>query len=127
MTPVTAPQIRKKDRTESILTSADRMSWRCEPSTRSARRWRARAGGSERALPSVRSSLTGACRVQLMSTRLSLLVLLVVSSWSLLLGGCAKNLVPFTQEMRVEHRLTDQDLKNLQFYVSHRVTLRREL
>src|SRR5688572_25799403 len=50
---------------------------------------------------------------------------------ALLLGlltvGCGSTLVPFTQEIRVEHGLTDKDLKNLQFYVSHTITLRREL
>lgn len=49
----------------------------------------------------------------------------------LLLGlatvGCGSSLVPFTHEIRAQHGLTDADLKNLQFYVSHRITLRREL
>jgi hypothetical protein len=35
--------------------------------------------------------------------------------------------VPFTQELRNEHKLTADDLKNLQFYNSHEITLRREL
>jgi len=40
------------------------------------------------------------------------------------LGGCA-SYVPFTHELRTEHGLTDDEVKNLQFYVSHDVTLRR--
>ncbi len=42
------------------------------------------------------------------------------------LGGCA-SYVPFTHELRTEHGLTDEEVKNLQFYVSHEVTLRREV
>jgi hypothetical protein len=41
--------------------------------------------------------------------------------------GCGGGLVPFTQETRSAHNLSDDDVKNLQFYVSHRITLRREL
>ena len=44
-----------------------------------------------------------------------------------LLTGCGGGLIPFTHEIRVQHGLTNDDLKNLQFYVSHKVTLRREL
>jgi len=40
--------------------------------------------------------------------------------------GCA-SFQPFTQELRNEHRLTGDDLRNLQFYNSHTITLRREL
>ena len=39
--------------------------------------------------------------------------------------GCA-SFVPFTYEMRAQHRLTDDEVKNLQFYSSHQITLRRE-
>ena len=53
---------------------------------------------------------------------LSVLIALLVT-----LAGCGRTLVPFTQEIRVQHRLSDADVKNLQFYLSHRVTLRREL
>jgi hypothetical protein len=42
------------------------------------------------------------------------------------LTGCA-SYVPFTQELRNEHKLAADDLKNLQFYNSHAITLRREL
>jgi hypothetical protein len=46
---------------------------------------------------------------------------------SLLFGtGCAAY-VPFTQEIRDQHHLTKDDLKNLQFYTSSRITLRREI
>jgi hypothetical protein len=40
--------------------------------------------------------------------------------------GCS-SLVPFTHEIRTQNNLTDQDLQQLQFYVSHDVTLRREV
>ncbi|WP_437510213.1 DNA-directed RNA polymerase [Sorangium sp. So ce1099] len=43
------------------------------------------------------------------------------------LAGCGPRLVPFTHELRVQHDLTDRDVKNLQFYLSHEVALRREL
>jgi hypothetical protein len=43
------------------------------------------------------------------------------------LTGCRPALVPLTQEMREQVRLSEPELKNLQFYVSHTVTLRREL
>ncbi|WP_272418154.1 DNA-directed RNA polymerase [Polyangium jinanense] len=42
------------------------------------------------------------------------------------LTGCA-SLVPFTHEIRTEHGLTDDEVKNLQFYSSHGITLRREI
>ncbi len=41
-------------------------------------------------------------------------------------SGCA-SYVPVTQELRHEHKLTSNDLQNLQFYNSHTITLRREL
>lgn len=40
--------------------------------------------------------------------------------------GCS-SFVPFTYELRAEHRLTDAEVKNLQFYSSHQITLRREV
>ncbi|AGP34261.1 hypothetical protein [Sorangium cellulosum] len=43
------------------------------------------------------------------------------------LAGCAPRLVPFTHELRVQHGLSDRDVKGLQFYVSHDIALRREL
>ena len=62
-----------------------------------------------------------------MFPRPSLASFLATCLFALLLAGCATSLVPFTQELRVQHQLTAKDLQNLQFYVSHRVTLRREL
>ncbi|HEY4121950.1 MAG TPA: DNA-directed RNA polymerase [Byssovorax sp.] len=41
-------------------------------------------------------------------------------------SGCA-SYVPFTHELRDRHNLSSADLKNLQFYVSTKVTLRREV
>lgn len=49
---------------------------------------------------------------------------------SLALGattGCRPALVPLTQELREQNHLSDGELKNLQYYVSHTITLRREL
>jgi hypothetical protein len=40
-------------------------------------------------------------------------------------AGC-RTFVPFTQEIRDQNHLSDAELKNLQFYVSGTVTLRRE-
>lgn len=45
----------------------------------------------------------------------------------LFVTGCGAGLVPFTHELRQDNHLTDAELKNLQFYVSHKITLRREL
>jgi hypothetical protein len=56
-----------------------------------------------------------------------LAIQLAVVVLGLLTAACGKSLVPFTHEIRVQHRLTDADIKNLQFYVSHTVVLRREL
>jgi hypothetical protein len=46
---------------------------------------------------------------------------------ALLVTGCGPRLVPFTHELRVQQGLKKEDLKNLQYYVSHKITLRREL
>jgi hypothetical protein len=54
------------------------------------------------------------------------LVLLAALALSLLTNACSR-LVPFTHELRVQHDLKPEDIKNLQFYVSNRITLRREL
>jgi len=45
----------------------------------------------------------------------------------LFVTGCGSGLIAFTHELRAENRLTDDEIKNLQFYVSHKITLRREL
>ncbi|MEZ4298380.1 MAG: hypothetical protein R3B70_25740 [Polyangiaceae bacterium] len=47
----------------------------------------------------------------------------VVSALSM---GCA-SYVPFTYEMRMEHRLTNDEVQNLQFYSSHEIKLHREV
>jgi hypothetical protein len=57
----------------------------------------------------------------------SLLAALVAAAGLAALTGCGGGMIPFTHELRTEHHLTDADVKNLQFYVSHKVTLRREL
>src|SRR5262245_25659746 len=49
------------------------------------------------------------------------------SAICLFVTGCGASLVPFTHETRVENNLSVEEIKNLQFYVSHRITLRREL
>jgi len=43
------------------------------------------------------------------------------------LTSACSNLVPFTQELRKQYGLSDADVKNLQFYVSHKITLQREM
>lgn len=45
---------------------------------------------------------------------------------ALLSTGCS-SMVPFTYELRSAHRLTDDEVRNLQFYASHEITLRREV
>ena len=51
--------------------------------------------------------------------------LLVAFGLFAFVSGCASYL-PFSQELRDEHKLEAKDLKNLQFYTSHTITLRRE-
>jgi hypothetical protein len=41
-------------------------------------------------------------------------------------AGC-RTFVPFTQEIREQNHLSEAELKNLQYYVSSTITLRREL
>jgi hypothetical protein len=53
--------------------------------------------------------------------------LAVTFTLGLLATGCGAGLVPFTHELREQNRLTDDEIRNLQFYVSHKITLRREL
>lgn len=62
-----------------------------------------------------------------MMNRANILSLAAVSVISLFAIGCGGSLVPFTHETRIENNLTTEEIKNLQFYVSHRITLRREL
>ncbi|XXT21458.1 DNA-directed RNA polymerase [Sorangium sp. So ce429] len=61
------------------------------------------------------------------ATAAALVPLLALATVCLFLAGCGPRLVPFTHELRVQHDLTDRDVKNLQFYLSHEVALRREL
>lgn len=63
----------------------------------------------------------------LSAPRRSLLSTLVLAAVALTVFGGCKSLVPFTHELRTEHGLTDDEIKNLQFYVSHDITLRREI
>jgi hypothetical protein len=46
--------------------------------------------------------------------------------FALLATGCS-SYVPFTYELRSAHRLSDAEVKNLQFYSSKEITLRREV
>lgn len=62
-----------------------------------------------------------------MMNRANILSLAAASVISLFAIGCGGSLVPFTHETRIENNLTVEEIKNLQFYVSHRITLRREL
>jgi hypothetical protein len=62
-----------------------------------------------------------------MLDRISSIAIALVALLGALLIGCGPQLVPFTHELRVQNNLSRDDLKNLQYYVSHRITLRREL
>ncbi|UQA61751.1 DNA-directed RNA polymerase [Polyangium aurulentum] len=59
-------------------------------------------------------------------TRPSLLAALAFTALALVASGC-RSFVPFTHEIRNEYHLTDAEVRNLQFYVSSTVTLRREI
>lgn len=56
----------------------------------------------------------------------SVLSLAVAALFALVMTGC-RTFVPLTQELRDQNRLTEADLKNLQYYVSSTITLRREV
>jgi hypothetical protein len=62
-----------------------------------------------------------------MMNRAPILSFAAAAAFSLFVAGCGGSLVPFTHETRIENNLTVEEVKNLQFYVSHRITLRREL
>lgn len=63
----------------------------------------------------------------MLSVHASRLVSIALASFGLCFAtGCA-SYVPFTHELRTEHGLTDEEVRNLQFYVSHAITLRREV
>jgi hypothetical protein len=61
-----------------------------------------------------------------MTHRASTIAVLIVAALSAVLSGCS-TLVPFTHEIRSQNDLTPEELSQLQFYVSHEVTLRREV
>lgn len=48
------------------------------------------------------------------------------AAFALCSTGCS-SFVPFTYELRASHHLTDDEIRNLQFYSSHEITLRREV
>ncbi|MBK6520741.1 MAG: DNA-directed RNA polymerase [Polyangiaceae bacterium] len=56
----------------------------------------------------------------------SLALKLAFSLATLVLGAGCASYVPFTQELRDQHKLEAKHLKNLQFYNSHEIKLRRE-
>jgi hypothetical protein len=62
-----------------------------------------------------------------MKNPLSPLALSAALALSALSSGCHPTLVPLTQELRDQNRLSEAELKNLQYYLSSTITLRREL
>lgn len=56
----------------------------------------------------------------------ALFLTLVLGSGLLSFSGCAPGRVAFTQSLREQYALSEEDLKNLQYYVSSDVTLQRE-
>ncbi|NUM33913.1 MAG: hypothetical protein HUU50_05185 [Candidatus Brocadiae bacterium] len=42
------------------------------------------------------------------------------------LPGCTSERIPFTQELRQEYQLSEEDLKNLQYYVSDDILIERD-
>ncbi len=60
-----------------------------------------------------------------MTHRAPILLFVVALSW--LLTGCTATFVPFTHELRARHDLSEADLQQLQYYLSHEVKLRREV
>jgi hypothetical protein len=59
------------------------------------------------------------------SRRKQLLAVALLAA-SLAVSGCASQRVAFTQHLRTQYNLTDEDLKKLQYYLSSDVTLQRE-
>lgn len=59
-------------------------------------------------------------------TKQSLAWLSIVATACLILPSCAPR-IPFTQEVRQEYRLTDTELKSIQFYISDDVILHRDV
>src|ERR1700679_4194524 len=54
------------------------------------------------------------------------LFLAVTALLALATAGC-RSFIPFTQELRDQNNLSEADLRNLQYYVSSTITLRREV
>jgi hypothetical protein len=66
--------------------------------------------------------------LSLMLNRAASLAAAVLAASSLFFAsGCGGGLIAFTHELREQQGLTNEELKNLQWYVSHRITLRRQL
>jgi hypothetical protein len=63
----------------------------------------------------------------MMNRALSLSAAALAASSIFFATGCGGGLIAFTHELREQQGLTNEELKNLQWYVSHRITLRREL
>ncbi len=47
-------------------------------------------------------------------------------SVAVLFVACSSERIPFTQELRQEYQLSEEDLKNLQYYVSDEILLERD-
>jgi hypothetical protein len=62
-----------------------------------------------------------------MKNPISTLALSAALALSALTTGCHPALVPMTQELRDQNRLSEAELRNLQYYLSSTITLRREL
>jgi hypothetical protein len=62
-----------------------------------------------------------------MMNRAPLFSFVAAAALSFFTTGCGSGLIAFTHELRVENNLSAEEIKNLQFYVSHKITLRREL
>ncbi len=84
---------------------------------------------AQRATTTLQSeSSRGLARYPDMNRPVSTLVLMIaVVALSSLLGGCGATMAPFTHELRSQQHLSADDIQQLQFYVSHTVTLRREV
>lgn len=54
------------------------------------------------------------------------LLTLAAAALAIASTGCS-SMVPFSYELRAGHNLTHDEVKNLQFYSSHEITLRREV
>jgi hypothetical protein len=59
-------------------------------------------------------------------TKQNLACLPILAAVCFILASCASR-IPFTQEVRQEYRLTDTELKSIQFYISDDVVLHRDV